>query len=107
MLRGQAYIMYTLSNAQLDWEAVSSALRLSTRHLHRLFEAIGISVRRWVLTQRLNECARALKDPQLQSVSVAEICYRWGFTDAAHFSRTFKVAYGSGPREYRELHRPH
>ena len=107
LLRAQAYIMDNLPNAQLDCDTVSSALRLSTRHLHRLFESTGVSVRRWVLTQRLNECARALKDPKLRGVSVAEICYRWGFSDAAHFSRTFKVAYGSAPREFRELHRSH
>ena len=107
LLRAQAYIMDNLANSQLDCETVSSALRLSTRHLHRLFEATGTSVRRWVLTQRLNECARALKDPKLLGVSLAEICYRWGFGDAAHFSRTFKAAYGSPPREYRELHKAH
>ena len=107
LLRAQAYILDNLSNTQLDCEAVSVALRLSKRHLHRLFEATGTSVRRWILSERLNACARALKDPKLQGVSVAEICYRWGFGDAAHFSRTCKVAYGSPPREYRAMNQPH
>ena len=33
--------------------------------------------------------------------SVADIGSRFGLTDAAHFSRLFKQAYGAGPREYR------
>ncbi|WP_082593086.1 helix-turn-helix domain-containing protein [Phycicoccus sp. Soil803] len=30
------------------------------------------------------------------------IAARWGFWDAAHFSRAFKAEYGCSPRAYRE-----
>jgi AraC family transcriptional regulator, positive regulator of tynA and feaB len=105
LLRAQAYIVEHPANPQLNREMVSAAMRLSTRQLHRLFEANGTSIRRWILSQRLSECGRALKDPTLQGVSIAEICYRWGFSDTAHFSRAFRRAYGAAPRDYRERYR--
>jgi len=35
---------------------------------------------------------------------VAAIAARWGFVDAAHFSRAFKTAFGISPSEYRAAH---
>jgi len=32
---------------------------------------------------------------------VTEIAFRWGFCDAAHFSRVFKRAFGATPSEIR------
>jgi len=32
---------------------------------------------------------------------VTDIAFRWGFTDAAHFSRVFKRAFGATPSEIR------
>ena len=34
----------------------------------------------------------------------ADIGMRWGFMDAAHFSRLFRSTYGCTPSEYRRLH---
>ena len=35
------------------------------------------------------------------------IAARWGFTNAAHFTRVFKAAYGSSPGEFRRQHLDH
>jgi len=35
-------------------------------------------------------------------LSISEICFRWGFNDAAHFSRSFGAEYGMTPREFRQ-----
>jgi len=32
---------------------------------------------------------------------VTAIAARWGFTDAAHFSRIFRAAFGNSPTGYR------
>ena len=105
LLRAQAFIIDHLGDPLLDVDLVGDAVHVSTRQLHRLFAASGTSVRRWIMTRRLDECARALRDPSLGAVSIAEVCYRWGFSDAAHFSRTFKQAFGHSPVHYRNLHR--
>ncbi|MEV8610809.1 helix-turn-helix domain-containing protein [Amycolatopsis sp. NPDC051373] len=38
---------------------------------------------------------------QHRHVPIAAIGRRWGFSDAAHFSRLFRSTYGRSPREYR------
>ena len=38
---------------------------------------------------------------QANGGSVTEIAFRWGFSDAAHFSRLFKRAFGTTPSEVR------
>ncbi|MGW9499321.1 helix-turn-helix domain-containing protein [Streptomyces prasinus] len=46
-------------------------------------------------------CHRDLTDPRLRSRSIRAIATRWGFVDAAHFSRAFRAAYGVSPRDHR------
>jgi AraC-like DNA-binding protein len=36
------------------------------------------------------------------SQSISDICFRWGFNDAAHFSRSFRADYGMTPRAFRQ-----
>jgi AraC-like DNA-binding protein len=40
-------------------------------------------------------------DPALEQWTVSAIGASWGFTNPAHFSRTFRAAYGSAPLDYR------
>ena len=58
----------------------------------------------WIRTRRLEQCRRDVLDPVLADRPVAGIAARWGFVDAAHFSRAFKTAYGVSPSEYRATH---
>ena len=47
----------------------------------------------------LRRCFEDLERPS--GGSVTEIAFRWGFRDAAHFSRVFKREYGATPSEAR------
>jgi AraC-like DNA-binding protein len=69
--------------------------------VHRLFELEGVSVSTWIRKRRLEGCRRDLADPALADRTIGEIGRRWGLPDAAHFSRLFRAAYGSSPRELR------
>lgn len=40
--------------------------------------------------------------PTLNTGNLSEIAYRVGFSDQAHFSRSFKRHFGMTPSEYRE-----
>lgn len=101
MNRMRAYIDANLGSAALDPSSIAAAHFISTRHLHGLFHAQGTTVSTWIRTRRLEECRRDLTNPLLAATPVAQISARWGFGDAAHFSRAFKTAFGIAPSEYR------
>lgn len=81
------------------WLAQSQGI--STRYLHMLFENEGTSVSRYILAMRLEACRQALDNASYERYSIADIAYRFGFKDPAHFSRAFKRAFGDSPARYR------
>lgn len=104
MQRIRSYIDEHLADDSLTPTAVAAAHYISTRHLHALFQEQGTTVSTWVRTRRLEQCRRDLSDPVLADRPVAAIAARWGFVDAAHFSRAFKAAFGVSPSEFRASH---
>ena len=97
----KAYILRHLDNPGLSPNAIAKVHQVSVRHLHRLFRATGASLGDWVRQSRLARCAADLRDDARQGDSLTEIAFRWGFSDSAHFSRTFRAQYGQSPRAYR------
>lgn len=102
--RIRSYIDRNLASTDLGPASIASAHFISTRHLHGLFQEQGVTVSTWIRTRRLEHCRRDLLDPMLADRPVAAIAARWGFVDAAHFSRAFKTAFGISPSEYRTAH---
>ncbi|KJL47075.1 Transcriptional activator NphR [Microbacterium hydrocarbonoxydans] len=102
--RIRSYIDRNLASADLGPASIASAHYISTRHLHGLFQEQGVTVSTWIRTRRLEQCRRDLLDPMLADRPVAAIAARWGFVDAAHFSRAFKTTFGISPSEYRAAH---
>ncbi len=80
--------------------------RTAARLLYAVLARSGISLRDHVRAQRLAECRRELAGPHGRARTIAVIGRRWGFVDAAHFSKVFKRAYGMTPRDWRGLHHP-
>lgn len=103
VLRVRAYIDTHLGNPDLSPTQIAAAHFVSVRYLHKLFEAEGVSVSRWIRERRLDRCRRDLGDPARCDETVARIGMRWGFTDAAHLSRLFRDAYDCAPTDYRRL----
>jgi len=99
-----SFIDEHLADDNLNLEKVAASMGHSTRYLRGLLSEGGTDYRRYVLEQRLARCARDLTSGGAFEVSIAEIAYKWGFSDNAHFSRTFKTYYGISPRDYRALH---
>jgi AraC-like DNA-binding protein len=102
--RIRAYIEDNLRSADLTPTSIAAAHFISTRHLHALFHDTGTTVAAWVRQRRLEHCRRDLVAPRLADAPVSAIAARWGFVDAAHFSRAFKAEFGLPPREYRTAH---
>ena len=80
---------------------VAHRLNISVRQLYRLFEEQDDSVSRYIQRARLRGAATDLGNFQLRDKSVTEIAYTWGFSDSAHFSRSFKKQFEVAPRDYR------
>lgn len=91
-----------LSDPNLNVKDVARAEGLSSRYLQKLFEKAGESFTHYLLRRRLDRCADALIDPQFDKRSISEICFSWGFRDAAHFSRVFRDRFQKTPTEYRK-----
>lgn len=102
--RIRSHIDRNLASTDLGPASIASAHFISTRHLHGMFQEQGVTVSTWIRTRRLEQCRRDLLDPMLADRPVAAIAARWGFVDAAHFSRAFKSAFGISPSEYRAAH---
>ncbi|MGH3688952.1 MAG: helix-turn-helix domain-containing protein [Microbacterium sp.] len=102
--RIRSHIDRNLASTDLGPASIAAAHFISTRHLHGLFQEQGVTVSTWIRTRRLEQCRRDLLDPMLADRPVAAIAARWGFVDAAHFSRAFKSTFGVSPSEYRATH---
>jgi AraC-like DNA-binding protein len=101
LLRARAFIEQHLGEADLSPRRVAAEQYISIRYLHKLFEAQEATVAEWIRRRRLERCRRDLLDPALRAEPVSTIAARWGLTNAAHFSRAFRAAYGVSPLEYR------
>ncbi|GAA1616539.1 helix-turn-helix domain-containing protein [Leucobacter chromiireducens] len=92
-----AHIDQHLASPELSPGSIAAAHFISTRHLHALFRQADTTVSAWIRERRLERCRADLLDPVLADRTVSAIASRWGFSDAAHFSRVFKSAYGVSP----------
>ena len=97
----QKVIDESLSQPGLSPIGLANRLNISVRHLYRLFEEQDDSVCRYIQRARLKRSADDLTNPFLRSESITSIAYKWGFTDSAHFSRSFKKQFEVSPKDFR------
>ena len=91
-----------LADPDLQIEQVAAADGISTRALQKLFAWSGQNFSTYLRTRRLERCRQDLASPISATLSISEICFRWGFNGSPHFSRAFKEQYGVTPREHRK-----
>jgi len=101
LLNVQSFVEANLGDPELDPERIARATFISTRYLHKLFEAEGTSVCRWIRETRLERCRRDMLDPALADETILAVASRWGLPGPEHFSRLFRSAYGCSPSELR------
>jgi AraC family transcriptional regulator, positive regulator of tynA and feaB len=94
------YVRTHLRDPALGPVSIARAYSMSVRALHALFEDADESVAGLVRGERLARCMEDLRRPN--GGPVTEIAFRWGFSDAAHFSRVFKREFGATPSEVRQ-----
>ena len=77
-------------------DALSASVRLSpSRFMHLFSTSVGVPLRPYVLWLRLQRGAGELA----RGESVADAAHVAGFSDAAHFTRTFCRMIGATPRQ--------
>ena len=101
MLAAREHVRAHLADPGLGPGSTARAVGLSERHLSRLFAADGTTVTEHILATRLARARARLGDPAEAATPIAEIARTTGFASPAHFSRTFRVAFGMTPREAR------
>jgi len=75
---------------------------LSASRLAHLFrEEVGMSVRSYVVQQRLHVAQLLIVQTDER---ISQIAYSVGFNDVSNFNHAFKKRYGVSPGEYRQAH---
>jgi len=77
-------------------EPLAEMLAISPRYLRRLFEQqAGMSIQRFRLWVKL----RTALDRIAAGLNLTDAAHEAGFTDSAHFSRTFRAMFGIAPSD--------
>ena len=106
LARIRHWIIQHLGDPALTPAQIAAAHGISLRTLYNLWQHPTQSLTQWITHERLEAARRDLT--LAGAPPIAAIARRWGFTDAAHFSRRFRTEYGISPRDWRRLHRaPH
>ena len=82
--RIKRFVREHLRDPGLDVDMVSRAVGLSTRYI-----------------ERIEGACKEIEQTALRRKAISQIGFSWGFSGAAHFSRSFRNRYGVSPVEYR------
>jgi AraC-like DNA-binding protein len=99
----RAYIDSHLEDPLLSVDKIAANLGYGKRNLHKAFasesdETIGS----YILKSRLERCRKELIGGESPNEAITKIAFKWGFNSSAHFSTSFKEAYGISPRDLRQ-----
>lgn len=87
-----------LDNSELNAELIANEMGMSHSVVYKKVKALtGFNLVEFVRDYRLQQASEILKKYRF---SVAEACYKVGFSDKKYFSQIFKKKFGSTPSEY-------
>lgn len=95
------YIDHNLCDPELNNGHIAQAQGISKRYLNKLFQNDSETIHTLILGKRLQKARTLLADPRYHGHSIERIAFSVGFSNAGHFSRSFKKAYGINPSELR------
>lgn len=91
----RGYVEANLDNSNANIDDMASKVAVSKTTLNRRLKSlIGITAAQLLIDARLQK-AKALLDEQ--SLTVSEVAYQCGYTDAKYFSKCYKAKYGVTP----------
>lgn len=99
--RVEQYICEHIKEPDLNPDKIAMACGISIRYLHKLFQGEEFSVGQWIREIRLQGAEADIRRSS-NARTLADIAYKWGFNDQAHFCRSFKSRFGVTPKEVRK-----
>jgi AraC-like DNA-binding protein len=81
---------------------VAASLNISTRTLHRALAAHGETFGSALIAARIDVAVRMLESPLFDRLTIAEVGWRAGFSDASHFARVLHRRWGRTPKRVRQ-----
>ncbi len=107
-LRITLYIDAHLTEHTLTPESIAAAHHISLRHLYTTWTRAGheLSLSQWITDRRLRRARDRLATPAFAPATIEAVARACGFTNISHFSRRFREAFATSPREWRAAHPP-
>jgi len=105
LFRIRRHIEARLSDSDLSADTIALHFGLSRASLYRLFAPIG-GIAEYIRSRRLHRAFFDLASTGARGLRISEVARRWQLGSDAHFTRSFKAAYGITPRAAREAALP-
>jgi len=102
LVEAKRIIAQHLTEPDLTPAKVASAMGISVRQLHLLFEPIGITFGQHLMRSRIELSRRALLHSASQHRTIADIAFACGFHNLTTFYRAFRQVFNATPRELRK-----
>lgn len=99
------FIENNIEDENLNSKAIAQAHNISVRYLNKIFEAEPDTAIKYIRSLRLRLFAQRLLIDTTRSSTIKEIVFGCGFSDYAHFHRSFKKYFQCTPNEYRNSHK--
>ena len=100
-IRIREFVEAEIGDRDLGAKRIATALGVSRSTIYEAMAAQGLTVAGFIRDCRLRGCIAEFGSADLNDLPAAAIAERWGFRDAAAFSRTFKRIVGTPPSEFR------
>lgn len=104
--QAKAYLLAHLTEPDLTPDRLAAELGVSRRSLYKAFEQAREKPQAFLLRARLQRCRELLQGDLGMHRNLADLALSHGFSDAAHFSRTYKKVFGESPSQARQRRRP-
>ncbi len=99
--RSEQTIRKNIANPNLSPDFVADICGISKRYLHELFSDTNKTVSQFIREERLIAARDSIATNH--ALTMAEIAYRFGFSDQAQFSRLFKAQFEITPTDWRKI----
>jgi len=96
------YISRKITDPALCISSIASANKISIRYLHWLFSDDDKTVSEFILFKRLTLSRKDILNPAMRGHSISDVAFTFGFSNHAHFSRSYKKLFEESPSDTRK-----